>query len=82
MPFRSILSKVGKIAVVQVITQQLMAFSVAYFLGFGLLNSFYISMCTIFWLRKMNLFGLIFRRVYTSHILKPGNYWREISRIL
>jgi Kef-type K+ transport system membrane component KefB len=46
--FRSILSKVGKIAVVQVITQQLMAFSVAYFLGFGLLNSFYISMCTIF----------------------------------
>ncbi|EHK00969.1 hypothetical protein HRED_10327 [Candidatus Haloredivivus sp. G17] len=38
--FRSILSKVGKIAVVQVITQQLMAFSVAYFLGFGLLNSF------------------------------------------
>lgn len=46
--FRSILSKVGKIAVLQIITQQTMAFSVAYFLGFGLLESFYISMCTIF----------------------------------
>lgn len=46
--FRSILSRVGKIAVAQVLTQQLMAFLVAYFLGFGLMNSFYISMCTIF----------------------------------
>ena len=46
--FRSIFSKVGKIAAVQVVTQQLMAFLVAYMLGFGLVNSFYISMCTIF----------------------------------
>jgi len=46
--FRSILSKVGKIAAIQVVTQQFMAFMVAYFLGFGLVNSFYISMCTIF----------------------------------
>jgi Kef-type K+ transport system membrane component KefB len=46
--FRSILSKVGKIAAVQVVTQQFMAFSVAYLLGFGLVESFYISMCTIF----------------------------------
>ena len=46
--FRSILSKVGKIAAIQVLTQQLMAFLIAYVLGFGLLNSFYISMCTIF----------------------------------
>jgi len=46
--FRSILSKVGKIAAVQVVTQQIMAFSVAYILGFGLVQAFYISMCTIF----------------------------------
>lgn len=46
--FRSILSKVGKIAAVQVVTQQLMAFSVAYFLGFPAVQAFYISMCTIF----------------------------------
>jgi len=46
--FRSILSKVGKIAAVQVVTQQLMAFTVAYILGFGLVQAFYISMCTIF----------------------------------
>lgn len=46
--FRSILSRVGKIALVQVITQQIMAFSVAYLLGFGFTESFYISMCTIF----------------------------------
>lgn len=46
--FRSILSKVGKIAVLQVITQQLMAFSVAALLGFTLVEAFYISLCTIF----------------------------------
>jgi Kef-type K+ transport system membrane component KefB len=46
--FRSILSRVGKIAVVQVVTQQLMAFSVAFILGFSLVEAFYISLCTIF----------------------------------
>ena len=46
--FRSILSRVGKIATVQVITQQIMAFAVAFLLGFSALESFYISMCTIF----------------------------------
>lgn len=46
--FRSILSRVGKIAAVQVVTQQLMAFTVAFLLGFGIVESFYISMCTIF----------------------------------
>jgi Kef-type K+ transport system membrane component KefB len=46
--FRSILSRVGKIAIIQVITQQFMAFSVAFLLGFSLVEAFYISMCTIF----------------------------------
>lgn len=46
--FRSILSKVGRIAAAQVVAQQVMAFTVAYFFGFGLVESFYISMCTIF----------------------------------
>ena len=46
--FRSILDRVGKIAAAQVITQQVLAFIVAYLLGFGVQNSFIISMCTIF----------------------------------
>ncbi len=46
--FRSILDRVGKIAALQVVTQQVLAFTVAYLLGFGLQNSFIVSMCTIF----------------------------------
>lgn len=46
--FRSIISRVGKIAILQVLTQQIAAFSVAFMLGFGFAESFYISMCTIF----------------------------------
>ncbi len=46
--FRSILSKVGKIAVLQIVAQQFLAFSIAYILGFGLVESFILSLCTIF----------------------------------
>lgn len=46
--FRDILSEVSKIAVVQIITQQLLAFSVAYLLGFDMMTAFIVSMCTIF----------------------------------
>ena len=46
--FRSILSEVGMISIVQIITQQFFAFLVAYAFGFGLLEAFILSMCTIF----------------------------------
>lgn len=46
--FRSIFSQVGKIAMGQIISQQSLAFLVAYSLGFGLLESFILSLCTIF----------------------------------
>lgn len=46
--FKSILSRVGKIAAGQIAAQQFLAFLVAYLLGFGLFESFILSMCTIF----------------------------------
>lgn len=46
--FKSILGKLGRIAALQVITQQLLAFGVAYLVGFSTSTSFIISLCTIF----------------------------------
>lgn len=46
--FRSILSEVTKMAAGQIAIQQTLAFLVAYMLGFGLLESFILSLCTIF----------------------------------
>lgn len=46
--FRNIISRVAKIAGAQILLQQILAFAVAYALGFGLMQAFVLSLCTIF----------------------------------